>query len=44
MKFSYDMAPGGLAWHRCEPWSKQDPYIEVLEMDLEDYRPLEVTG
>jgi len=44
VKFRYTMAPDGrgLAWHRCEPWQKDGPHIEVLGADLEDYAPLEV--
>lgn len=41
VKFQYDMAPGGLAWKRCEPWEKNDPHITVLESDLEDYHRLQ---
>lgn len=44
VKFRYDMAPGGLAWHRCEPWPKTDRDVEAVYMDLEDYHRLEVSG
>ena len=45
VKFRYTMGPDGLrlAWQRFGPWPKDDPHIEVLEMDLKDYRELEVS-
>jgi len=43
VKYRYGPAEGGLAWTRCEPWSKEDPHVDLAERDLEDYRPLEVS-
>jgi len=43
VKFRYDMAPGGLSWHRCDPWKKDDQHIELLESDLESYHQLRGT-